>query len=60
MKLTAQSFHLTVQDLLEGPFRLPLVFIPLIFFIQMIMEHIISLRVTSPLHPRIIEVDESN
>jgi hypothetical protein len=60
MKLTAHSFHLTVQDLLEGPFRLPLVFIPQIFFLQMIMEHIISPRVTSTLHPRIIEVDKSS
>jgi hypothetical protein len=60
MKLTAHSFHLTVLDLLEEPFRLQLVFIPQIFFLQMIMGHTTSPRVTSILRPRIIEVNKNN
>jgi hypothetical protein len=53
MMLTARSFHLIVRGPLEEPFHLLRVFIPPIFFLQMITGHTTSPRVTSTLLQRI-------
>jgi hypothetical protein len=57
---TRPTFHLSVLDLLEEAFLLLLVFIYLIFFLQMTMGPTTSLHVIFIHHPRITEVNESN